>query len=113
MVTRPFMLKNVLMDRFLVLAHEYCDGAIEVSDIAREMGGKWDVYAATVFLDTFGVGRPIDKLTMSREQKTAVLGKLMHARHTKGATQSESIRQRVLASERIESVFIGTRQPAE
>lgn len=105
---REFSLRDSERDRFVGLARKYESGDLDLPEIAREMGQDWDNHRVAIYLDTFGLARPVDRQVLDDAQRASLLEKI--AGSTTSDQADASVEARVLASERIEAIFIGPDQ---
>jgi hypothetical protein len=97
---------------FQALARDYVAGAIDIPEITRRMGGReagWPESRVVLCLEQLGAYRSIDLAQISPGRKQEVLAKLAVICRSKALDKyngAEQTRREVIASQRIESVYV-------
>jgi len=91
------------------LVKDYLSGEEDIPGLAKRFSGTWTVNNIILLLESLGVYREPFLFQISKEDEEIVLDKLARIRtsHLKGKYDNESwIRREVIASQRIESVYV-------
>ncbi len=102
---RSFSLEDDDRDKFTALAQEYAKGAIDIPEIARRMGADWSLHQVVIYLDTFGLYRPLKKVALSDRQRNSILRRLASILRQHGELHRATVEERTMASSRIEEEY--------
>lgn len=102
---RSFSLNDEEMQQFVHLSDRYRRGAIDIPEIASAMGPAWTPHQVAIYLDTFGVHRQIEDLTLPDSDRERILNHIAKAVRDSGPSLPLSPEERAMASSRLEGEY--------
>jgi hypothetical protein len=104
---RRFSLDDPTRLRFVEIAASYAEGLIDIPEFARLMGPLWTTHQVAVYLDTFGLHRPLTKVRLTPPARNTILRNLANALRGGKRPAHPTVEERAMASARIEGEYFG------